>query len=144
MSVRFAVDLPALPVAERLPWTRARATRTWRLALAILASVRLAALMLIPKAAGIPLGELLSEIVAAAVFPALFIAIVTFCERRFLRRPPKTLLSAQLACFCTGATLQLVAILGEPALATLANLVFLGSTLLIGGWFVGVLLVPED
>ena len=79
-----------------------------------------------------------------ALFPALLIGIVAFSEWRFLRRPPKALLAAQLACFCAGAVLQLAALLAAPALETLWVAVLSSSALLIGGWFVGVLLVPED
>jgi hypothetical protein len=138
------VDLRALVRTDHLPWSRARATQGWIRAFASLAGIRLAILLSLPFVAGIAVGELARELVAAAAFPALFLFIVTFSQRRYLRRPPKAVLAMQLACFCAGAALQLLAILSDPSIARIAAIVLSGSTILLGGWFLGVLLVPED
>lgn len=127
-----------------LPWTRARATRAWITGFSLLAALRLALLAALPAFAGVTEHELLDEMAWAVVFPALFLGVVMFCERRLLRRPPKGMLAAQLAFFCAGAVLQVISLLSAPRLETIGYLVLSGSTLLLGAWFVGVLLVPEN
>lgn len=144
MSARILGPSTSSADLSRLPWTRARATRSWRMTLAALAAIRLGILATLPIGFGVRPGELASIVAAALAFPVLLISIVRFSEIRFLRRPPKGVLAGQLACFCAGATLQVLSLVSVPALEPLANVVLSGSAVLIGGWFVGVLLVPEE